>query len=122
MSNLYSKDLAYPPISEEKDKHPRIYSPRQLADFWGVNTAFVSALIGYGRLPVTSYSGSGRASLATGDIVLWLDQQGVPFPEGQETEYATFLKNAASFRKGSQWIAENKALRRVAARFENAED
>lgn len=86
-------------------------------------TPFVAALMQFGRLPVTSYDDkSGRASLATADIVLWLDQQGVPFPEGQETEYSNFVKNAASFRKGSQWIAENKALKRVAARFENAED
>ena len=118
MSKLYEKELVYPSL-----EGPQAYTPRALADLWGVMTPFVAALMQFGRLPVTSYDDkSGRASLATGDIVLWLDQQGVPFPEGQEAEYSSFVKSAASFRKGSQWIAENKALKRIAARFENAED
>lgn len=117
MNNLYSKDLAYPPIDG-----PSVYSPRALADFWGVNTAFVSALIRYGRLPVMGYSGAGRASIATGDIVLWLDFQGYEVPKKDAEAYAGFMENALSFRKGSQWVAENKALKKVAARFANAED
>jgi len=108
----YSKDLPYPPLDG-----PGAYTPRALADFWKVQTPFVSALITYGRLPTHTVSDKGRVSIATADVILWMNWNGHPLPKGQEKKYRDSIRSALGFRKGSRWLAENKALDKVAKQY-----
>jgi len=114
--NPYYEELTYLPLDG-----PASYTPRQLSKLWNTQTAYISALISFGRLPAFLGGVSGRASIATADVILWLDWHGYEFPKGERSAYRKLIASRLSLIDNDRWLAENRALDRVAAKFTNAD-